>query len=176
VQRHRGRHYRVEHCRIYDLPEQPPPIAISGFGAKAVELAARIGDGYVTVGPDAEAVQRFRSKARDGTLVQGGIKVCWGEEERAAVRTAHRLWPNDALPGELAQLLPTPEHFEQAAALVTEDMIAEQIPCGPDLARHLEAISAYADAGFDELYVQQIGPDQDAFFAAYRGHVLPGLR
>jgi G6PDH family F420-dependent oxidoreductase len=175
VQRHRGRHYRVEHCRIYDLPEQPPPIAISGFGPKAVELAARIGDGYVTVGPDAEAVQRFRSKARDGTLVQGGIKVCWGEEERAAVRTAHRLWPNDALPGELAQLLPTPEHFEQAAALVTEDMIAEQIPCGPDLARHLEAISAYADAGFDELYVQQIGPDQDAFFAAYRDHVLPGL-
>src|SRR5438270_336113 len=32
VQSHRGRHYRVEHARVYDLPERPPPILISGFG------------------------------------------------------------------------------------------------------------------------------------------------
>src|SRR5947209_12134413 len=63
VHDHRGRHYRVEHCRVYDLPAQPPPIVISGFGPKATELAARIGDGYCTVGPDAEAVKLFRSKS-----------------------------------------------------------------------------------------------------------------
>jgi alkanesulfonate monooxygenase SsuD/methylene tetrahydromethanopterin reductase-like flavin-dependent oxidoreductase (luciferase family) len=28
--------------------------------------------------------------------------------------------PNDVLPGELARVLPTPEHFEQASELVTE--------------------------------------------------------
>src|ERR1700710_2381571 len=32
VQSHRGRHYRVEHARVYDLPEQTPPILISAFG------------------------------------------------------------------------------------------------------------------------------------------------
>src|SRR5438874_12063563 len=52
VTSHRGRHYRVEHCRVYDLPEQPLEIAISGFGPKSIELAARIADAYVTVGPD----------------------------------------------------------------------------------------------------------------------------
>jgi len=36
-----GRHYRVEHCRVYDLPERPPPIIVSSFGPKAVELAAQ---------------------------------------------------------------------------------------------------------------------------------------
>ena len=79
-------------------------------------------------------------------------------------------------PGELAQILPTPAHFEQAAELVTEEMVAEDVPCGPDVDRHVEAIKAYGEAGFDELYVNQIGPDQDAFFAAYREHVLPRVR
>jgi G6PDH family F420-dependent oxidoreductase len=149
---------------------------ISGFGPKAVALAARIGDGYCTVGPDAESVQLFRSRAGEGKLVQGGLKVCWGDDEAAARRTVHRLWPNEALPGELAQVLPTPEHFEQASELVSEDLVTADVPCGPDVDRHLEAINAYAEAGFDELYVNQIGPEQDAFFAAYRDQVLPRLR
>jgi G6PDH family F420-dependent oxidoreductase len=177
VHNHRGRHYRVERCRVYDLPSGSPPILISGFGPKAIDVAARIGDGYVTVGPDAESVKRFRDRARNGdALVQGGLKVCWASDEADARKTAHRLWPNDGLPGELAQVLPTPQHFEQASELVSEEMIAEQTPCGPDVERHIDAIQEYADAGFDELYVQQIGPEQDAFFEAYAQHVLPRFR
>jgi G6PDH family F420-dependent oxidoreductase len=176
VQDYRGRHYRVEHARVYDLPDRPPPIVISGFGSKSVELAARIGDGYCTVGPDADAVKQFRSQAARGTLIQGGLKVCWGEDEARARTLVHRLWPNDALPGELAQILPTPQHFEQASTLVSVDALTADMACGPDIERHVEAITAYADAGFDELYVNQIGPDQDAFFAAYRDRVLPHAR
>ncbi len=174
VHNHQGRHYRVERARVYDLPDAPPPILVSGFGPKAIEVAARIGDGFVTVGPDADAVKRFRTHSeRDGAPVHGGIKVCWGEDAARARKTAHRLWANDGLPGELAQVLPTTQHFEQASQLVTEEMIAEDMPCGPDVERHVQALQAYADAGFDELYVQQIGPEQDAFFEAYREHVLP---
>jgi hypothetical protein len=60
--------------------------------------------------------------------------------------------------------------------LVTEETIAEETPCGPDIERHIEVIQQYVDAGFDELYVQQIGPEQDAFFEAYAQHVLPRFR
>lgn len=60
--------------------------------------------------------------------------------------------------------------------LVTEEMIGDKLTCGADVDQHVEAIQAYADAGFDELYVNQIGPDQDAFFTAYREHVLPRVR
>ena len=176
AQNHRGRHYRVEHARVYDLPSSPTPILVSGFGPKAIELAARVGDGFCTVSPDADAVSSFRSQGGEGKLVQGGLKVCWGDDERAALEHVVRLWPNEGLPGELAQVLPTPEHFEQAAELVTGEMLADEIVCGPDIDRHIAALQAYADAGFDELYVNQIGPEQDAFFAAYAEHVLPRLR
>jgi G6PDH family F420-dependent oxidoreductase len=176
VHDHRGRHYRVEHARVYDLPDHTPPIVISGFGSKSVDLAARIGDGYCTVGPDADSVKRYREKAQNGRVVQGGLKVCWSDDEAKARQTVHRLWANEGLPGELAQVLPTPEHFEQASQLVTEEMLAEDTPCGPDVDKHVEAIKAYEEAGFDELYVNQIGPEQDAFFDAYRTDVLPRVR
>jgi G6PDH family F420-dependent oxidoreductase len=177
VKSHRGRHYRVEHARIYDLPETPPTVIVSGFGSKAVDVAARIGDGYCTVGPDEDSVKQFRENAaRPDTIVQGGLKVCWADDAAQARKTVHELWPNEGLPGELAQILPTPAHFEQASELVTEEVATEGTPCGPDVDEHVEAITAYADAGFDELYVNQIGPEQDAFFAAYSEHVLPRLR
>jgi G6PDH family F420-dependent oxidoreductase len=62
VQSHRGEHYRVDHARIYDLPEQTPPIIVSGFGPQAISLAARIGDGFATVQPDADAVKQYRRR------------------------------------------------------------------------------------------------------------------
>ncbi len=69
-----------------------------------------------------------------------------------------------------------PWNDEQASELVTPDMVAAEVPCGPDLDRHIEKINEYAEAGFDELYIQQIGPEQDAFFEVYGEHVLPRVR
>jgi G6PDH family F420-dependent oxidoreductase len=172
-QSHRGRHYRVENARIYDLPDELPPILISGFGPKSTELAARIGDGFCTVSPEKEAVETVREKGGQNKLIAGGMKVCWDEDAQRARKTAYRLWPNDGLPGELAQILPTPAHFEQASELVSEDQIAESIPCGPDLDAHLEKIREYEDAGFDELYVQQVGDGHERMFELYSQEILP---
>ncbi|GAC1437803.1 MAG: hypothetical protein NVSMB51_12670 [Solirubrobacteraceae bacterium] len=110
-------------------------------------------------------------------MVAGGAKVCYAEDPGSARRQAHRLWPNEALPGELAQILPTPAHFEQAAGLVSEQQVAASTPCGPDPEEHIEMIQKYADAGFDELYIQQIGDhDDDGFFAFYSEQILPRFR
>jgi G6PDH family F420-dependent oxidoreductase len=170
---HEGRHYRVEHARLFTLPETPPPILVSGFGPKAVDLAARVGDGYCITMPDEELISCFRSGGGGDKVVQGGLKVCYGSDEAQARKTVRRLWPSEGLPGELAQVLPMPEHFEQATELVTEELLAEAIPCGPDLERHAEAIQEFADAGVDELYVHQIGGGHDRFFEAYAREILP---
>jgi G6PDH family F420-dependent oxidoreductase len=166
---HRGRHYTVENARIYDLPDAPPPILVSGFGPKAIDVAARIGDGFVTTSPDADGIGSYRSGGGTGP-VHAGMKVCFMDDADEARRTVHRIWPNEALPGELAQVLPTPAHFEQASELVTPDMIAA--PVGPDIDEHVAALQAFADAGVDELHVSQIGPEQDAFFERWAPAVL----
>jgi coenzyme F420-dependent glucose-6-phosphate dehydrogenase len=59
---------------------------------------------------------------------------------------------------------------------VDEETIAEAIVCGPDPDKHLEKIREYVDAGYDHVYVHQVGPDQDGFFDFYERSVLPALR
>ena len=171
-----GRHYAVENARIYTLPDEPPPILVSGFGPKATQLAGRIGDGYMNVAPNADLLNLFRSSGGGDKPAHGAFKVCYGEDEAERRKTAHRLWANEGLPGELAQVLPTPRHFEQATQLVTEDMISEAIPCGPDPEPHRESIRQYEAAGYDEVYVQQIGGNMEAFFELYGKEILPEFR
>ena len=99
---HDGDHYTVENARIYALPDEPVEVIVSGFGPKAVSLAAAIGDGFASVAPEAEHVRRFRAEGGGDKICQAGAKVCWSPDEDEAVDTVHRLWPNEVLPGELA--------------------------------------------------------------------------
>ena len=163
-QTHRGKHYRVENARIYSLPDELPPIAVAAAGPKAAELAATAGDALISTAPDAELVDTYRKAGGDGARY-GQLTVCFDKDEQRAVKTALEWWPNAALKGELGQELPLPRHFEQAAENVTEDEIAEAIVCGPDVDRYLEKITEFEDAGFDHVYVHQVGTDQESFFA-----------
>jgi G6PDH family F420-dependent oxidoreductase len=171
---HDGRFYQVENARIYSLPDEPPPVLMSALGQKSVSLAARVADGLISTQPDRESLERYAAEGGKGPR-QGGLKVCWGRDEQAARKTAFELWPNNLLPGQLAQELALPSHFDQATQLVTEDEVAELIPCGPDPERHLASIRQYLDAGFDEVYVSQIGDDQAGFFDFWRRELAPRL-
>jgi G6PDH family F420-dependent oxidoreductase len=174
VVHHHGEHYTVDHARLYTLPEQPPGIWVSGFGPKATRLAARTATGgYMNTSPDAELVQLYRDEGGQGTT-HASVKVCWSESADEALETLHRLWPNMGLPGELAQVLPTPEHFMQAAQLVPRDAVAHS-PHGPDVESYVTTLREYADAGFDEIYLQQVGDDQEGFFRFYENELLPAL-
>jgi G6PDH family F420-dependent oxidoreductase len=175
VVRHDGRFYTVDSARIYTLPDEPPPIYISGFGPQATALAARIGDGYITTSPDTELLGQFREQS-GGKPAQIGQKACWAPTHNEGVEIAHRLWSNSGLPGELAQVLPSPQHFEQASELVTTEMTAESVTCGPDVDAHVEALLPAVEAGFEEVYVANMGPHYADMIAAYGEHVLPALR
>jgi coenzyme F420-dependent glucose-6-phosphate dehydrogenase len=172
---HRGRHFTVENARLYTLPEQPPPILVAVAGKRSTELAARAGDGLVGTAPLAETVERFRAEGGQGKPTYGQVHVCWAESEAAAKSTALEWWPNGAFSGSHFLELPLPAHFEEAAAMVDEDDIAGSVVCGPDPQRHIDAIAEYVEAGYDHVYVHQVGPDQDGFFDFYEREVLPCL-
>jgi G6PDH family F420-dependent oxidoreductase len=173
---HRGRHYTVDTARIYSLPDEPPPIYMSAFGPKALALAGRVADGYITTSSDAEMVERFRARAGADKPAHGGLKVAYADTRDEGVDHAHRLWANSGLPGELAQVLPSPRHFEQASSLVTREATAESIVAGNDVAEHVEAFTPYAKAGFDAVHVANMGPHYRDMLAMYGAEVLPEVR
>jgi coenzyme F420-dependent glucose-6-phosphate dehydrogenase len=169
-----GRYFVVENARIYTLPEQPIPLHVAASNPQAAELAAEVGDGLISTAPDADVIKRFQS-GLDRRPRYGQFAVCVDAEEKRARSIALERWPNAGLPGDLKWELPLPEHFEQAAKLVDEDMIAERVICGSDPKKHLDKITAFAEAGFDHIYVHQIGPDQETFFRFYESEILPKI-
>jgi coenzyme F420-dependent glucose-6-phosphate dehydrogenase len=168
-----GLYYTVENARVYTLPEQLPPILVAGAGPSSAELAGRMGDGFVSTAPKSEVVQAFEEAGGSGKPVYGQVHVCYSQNEAEARRMAYEIWPTAAVKGELGQELPTPAHFEQAAQMVTEDDVAQSVICGPDVQRYLDAIQEFVDAGFDHVYIHQIGPDQQGFIEFAKRQILP---
>lgn len=170
---HDGKHYTVHNAQIFTLPDTPPPIYVSGTGPKTAKAAGQIGDGYVGTSAQEDLIQKFEDAGGGDKPRYGQVTVCWGENEEDAIDTAYEAWANFGVPGELGQLLPTPRHFEQAIQNVRKEELAEHIVCGPDAQKHVEKIQSYVDAGYDHVYVHQVGPNQEGFFEFYEEEVLP---
>ncbi len=166
-----GTHYRAENARLYTLPDEPIDVMVAAGGPEAAELAGRVGDGLISTSPERELVDAFEQAGGEGPRF-GMLTVCYAASEEEARRTALEWWPNAALRGTLSQELPLPSHFEQAAEMVSEESVAEVVVCGPDPQAHLDGISRFVDAGFDHVYVHQVGPDQDGFLDLYAREVL----
>ena len=170
-----GTYYKVDNARIYTLPREDVELAVAAGGPESAELAAELGAALVATAPEAELIERYVKAGGTGPRY-GQLTVCWSTSESEARATALEWWPNAALQGPLGQELPLPSHFEQATAMVTEDDVAESVVCGPDPGAHLEALEAFAEAGFDHVYVHQVGPDQAGFIEFYASEVVPEAR
>ena len=173
-QTHRGRHYTVDHARIYTLPEEPPPLAVAAAKPIAAEVAGRLGDGFVTTDPSAELVEAYRAAGGDGPRY-GQVKLCWAENEEEARKLVHELWPTSALGGTQGQELPRPSDFDAAVEDLTEEQTVAETPCGPDPEPVLEQIRKWERAGFDHIALHQVGPDQDGFLRFWRDELRPRL-
>ena len=174
-QSHLGAYFEVEKARLYTLPEEPPPIYIAGDGRNSATLAGQVADGRISTSPEPKLIDVFRKSGGKGKPMIGQVTVCWAKEEAEARRTAFEWWPNAALEGEIFTELRTPSLFEQACKLATEEKVAESVVCGPDPKRHLEKIQEFIDGGFEQIYIHQIGPDQEGFMDFYKREILPKI-
>jgi len=174
VTSHHGRYFTVENARIYTLPPDPPKVMIAAAGEKTATFAGKLGDGFISTAPKADLVQAFRDAGGSGPRY-GQVTVCWAEDEQIARKTALKYWPNAAVRGQLGQELALPENFEDAAANVREEDIAEVVVCGPDPDLHHKKLREFIDAGFDHVYIHQVGPAQEEAISFYVEKVLPRL-
>lgn len=172
---HRGAHYTVQQARLYSLPDRPPPILIAAKGDKAVALAAA-NDGLIGTAPEPDLLKQFAEAGGTGKPAFGMVHVCWARDKADARKTAYEWWPNTAVPGELTVELPLPRHFEQATETIDEDDVVSSVTVGPDPQPYLDAVGNYIDAGYDHVYLHQIGPDQAGFLDFARRELLPALR
>jgi G6PDH family F420-dependent oxidoreductase len=168
----RGSAFSVREARVFSLPESPPPILVAAGGKASARLAARVGDGLIMTSASERVVSEYRKAGGSGTQ-WGKVTVCWAKRLGEAVETAQRQWANSAIPGRLGQELPSFRDFEDAAKLVTARDINREIVCGPDPQPYLEEIERFRKAGFENVYLHQVGPDQEGFFRFAEEEILP---
>ncbi len=171
---HRGRHYRVEGAKIFDVDE-PPPIVMAAGGKKSTQLAAEKADGLISVVAKRSIVEDFEAAGGAGKPRYMKVAVCYDEDEQEARRLVHKQWPIDAMPPRLLTEQRLPQDFEAIASLVTEQQAVDAVVCGPDPYKHIAKIEEVFDEGFDHVYVHQIGPNQEGFFRFYEEKVIPQL-
>lgn len=176
VTNHWGDYYTVEDARLYTLPATPPPIMIAASGKNSAKVAGRLDDGLISTKPDADVTAAFRAEGGGDKPRYGQLTVCWAESRAEAEETAYKVWPNAGLKGDLNTELRTVKHFEQVTAMISQEDVTARVVCGPDPAPYLEQLQEYSAAGYDHLYIHQIGPDQAGFMRFFerelRDHVL----
>ena len=174
-QTHRGKHYTVDHARVYTLPDKKIDVFLAAAKPEVAELGGRIGDGFISTSPDADVVNAFDKSGGSGKQKLGMMHCAYDSDEKAGLARATKLWPNLALQGPLGQDLARPADFEASASMVDEADVAESTPCGPDPEPYLKLIGEYADAGFTHVYMHQIGDNQDEFVEFAAHELMPKL-
>ena len=143
---------------------------------------APLADHLVAVEPKAEIVESWNQvegAPRIGTDARaiGQIPICWDPDEDAAVARAHEQFRWFGGGWSVNADLPTPAGFAGATTYVRPEDVAESIPCGPDLDKIVEAVSAYWEAGFTDVALVQVGDEgQDRFISEAAGPLLEKLR
>jgi len=179
---YRGEFFQVDSARIWDTPEQPVEIGLAVAGDRAIGRLAPLGDHLVAVEPRADIVESWNGtegapRIGERARAVGQIPICWDPDEETAVKRAHEQFRWFAGGWKVNADLPTPAGFSGATQFVRPEDVAESIPCGPDLDKIVEAVSAFWQAGFTDVALVQVGDEgQDRFLAEAARPLLDKLR
>nr|MBF6589887.1 LLM class flavin-dependent oxidoreductase [Ktedonobacterales bacterium] len=103
------------------------------------------------------------------------LHVSWAPSHEEAVAQAVREWPNGGMAFPKADIR-NPEDFAAMAKIVHPEDFAGRVLMSADLEEHRAHIQHFIDLGFDDVYVHNVGRNQEAFIEGYARVVLPRLR
>jgi G6PDH family F420-dependent oxidoreductase len=170
-----GRHFTLDHARLYDLPEQPIPVIVGVGGPRGVAMAAEKADGIMVTTPKPKLVEVFRSKTGKTGPVYAEALVAYAPSEQEGLDLAHRLFRFSVFGWEVMSELPNVEGFEAVSQFVTREQLGRYIRTGPDLVPHVRSIRKYAELGCDHIALTCPGPDQAAFIDFFQHELRPAL-
>jgi G6PDH family F420-dependent oxidoreductase len=174
---YRGKHFDVESARVWDLPDTAPPIGIAVSGPASCRLAGRHADVMIAVQPEPGLGRMFDDAGGWGKPRVGQIALSYdSDEQRAANRAMDQFrWFTGGW--RVNAELPLPASFDQASKTVRREDVTAQMPCGPDVQRHVAGVREFEAAGFTHVALVQVGADtQERFISWAATELLPALR
>jgi TAT-translocated FGD2 family F420-dependent dehydrogenase len=175
----RGRFFRTDQLRLYDLPAQPPPIYVAASGPRSARLAGQYGDGWITQSATVTD-PRLRGAFVDGARAAGrnpDAMPLWAEvfavvgDQRDIDYAAERWWFT-AAPSDQPDPVAIQAAAQRGAPL---RKVAADWPTGTEPGRHVQELQRLLDAGATPfVHFPQQDPTRAIDF--YGAQVLPRLR
>jgi len=174
---YRGKHFDVESAKVWDLPDNPPPMGVAVSGRDSCRLAARHADLMIATEPRTDLGQMFDEAGGAGKPRVGQIALSYDPDEQVALERATDQFRWFTGNWRVNAELPVPASFDAASRTVRETDVATQMPCGPDVDRHVTGIRKFETAGFTHIALVQVGGDtQERFITWAASDLLPALR
>ncbi|HEY2058483.1 TIGR03557 family F420-dependent LLM class oxidoreductase [Amycolatopsis sp. NBC_01480] len=182
--KHNGEFFKLHSTRLWTLPDTPPPVYIASAGPYTSRKTGELADGLITPGASIEKlagiVENFEAGAKKAgknpdempKLLQ--VHLSWAEDDETAWANALDQWPNGGMKFPKADVR-SPFDFQQMAKLVRREDFEGRMVVSSDLDVHRAALQKYVDAGFNRIYIHNVGRNQDAFLDAFGKEVLPKL-
>jgi G6PDH family F420-dependent oxidoreductase len=178
--RHEGQYYRLESTRLWTMPERAPDILVAASGPVTAKRAGRTVDGLITEAAPREHLELLLKRFREGAREAGRdaarmpkvlrLHLSWADTDEQAAANAVAEWPNLGLRFSKSDIR-SPYELEQMARMVRREDFSLTISADPDV--HRAAIQAYADLGFDRIYLHNVGRNQAEFLEVFGREVLP---
>ncbi|KOX13987.1 TIGR03557 family F420-dependent LLM class oxidoreductase [Nocardiopsis sp. NRRL B-16309] len=172
---YQGRHLTLEDARVFDLPEESPPIVVAAGGERSATMAAELGDGMFGTEPSRVLTGAYENNGGDGPLYCE-VPLAWAPDEASALDSARETFRFGLTGWKVMSELPNPVNFEAATALITRDHMRDELGFGPDPDRHLAVVREFAGAGYDHLCLVNSGPDPEGFFRFFEEELAEPIR
>ena len=153
----------------------------ANHGASRTGQAAQ---GLITVGAPEGKLDLIRSRCEDGRREAGldasdfkyilQLHLSWAETDKEALENAMTEWPNGGMKFPKADIR-SPLDFEQMAKLVRPEDFQGRMLISSDLEAHRKEIQRFADMGFHQIYLHNVGRNQKEWIEAFGREVLPKI-
>ena len=166
----------VSDARLYTRANQAPAVIAGVLSAETAEWAGSWADGLITVNQPADhlkgIVDAFRRGGGAGKPTFLQVHVSYAPTEDEARAHAFDQWRANAVSADQAANLRAPEDFETATANVRPGEMDKHVRISADPEQHVAWLMEYAELGFEEIYVHNVGRNQLEFIRMYGSRVL----
>ena len=182
--KHDGKFFKLHKMRLWTMPDAPPPIYIAAAGPVTSKRTGQFADGIITPAANLSKIEGILAKFGEGAKAAGKdpdtmpkllqMHLSWAPTDEQAWENAMTEWPNGGMKFP-KQDIRSPFDFQEMAKLVRREDFEGRMIISSDPDLHRAEIQKFIDAGFDRIYIHNVGRNQEEFIKVFGREVLPKL-
>ena len=182
--KHRGEYFKLHSTRLWTMPDSPPPILVATAGPVTARKTGARCDGIITPGATPDKVESVLGRFADGARSQGKdpdpmpkllqLHLSWASTDEEALENAMTEWPNGGMKFP-KQDVRSPADFAAMAALVRPEDFTGRMVISADPDAHRAEIQRFLDVGVTQVYLHNVGRNQQEWLEVFGREVLPRL-